>query len=512
MILRRSRSSSALKRFGFTLVELAIVMGVAGVLFAGLYRLISGGNQQLRDQSSANLQLQLITAVKSFLASPDGQTYMTTNTACGGNCAVGANFLLPLPSSGNAAGSAGCSGDGQLTAIMNVASQRTTWCSLLPPGFSSATSNSYGQVFYPVGGLGGIRVLPNIVTPGVTPTTYSFMIITAGGTSAPDTVGGRLSSLIGGDGGFIYSSNLCNASFLQYACGAYGAWSANINSFGFSTEATGGYVASRTYVAPEQDAGSNWLERNTSIQPDPTFAYNTMTTNLFIGLNTGGTNANLYMGPSGNSGIKGGNIIMASSSATSNGGTLDMVGGTIDLQNGVLQSTGTTGNSVSLVPTTKISNPMINVGSGCTKSSYNDATCPAAVQVTGDLTVTNFVVANSLYATTYYYYSDRRLKTNIKTLRDPLDDVMKLDPVSYTFKSGGKEGMGVIAQDLEKIYPQLVSGKGDAMKAVDYVGLIAPLIGSVQQLKLQNDELRQELKDQAAQQANLQKQIDALKK
>ena len=69
---------------------------------------------------------------------------------------------------------------------------------------------------------------------------------------------------------------------------------------------------------------------------------------------------------------------------------------------------------------------------------------------------------------------------------------MKLKPVSFTFKSNGKEGLGVIAQDLEKVYPQLVT-KGEGMKSVNYEGLIGPLIGAVQELKNENDDLRQQL-------------------
>ena len=110
MIYRRNRAA------GFTLTEMAIVLGVVGVLVAGLWNLISGASQQARDESAASQQSQLIAAVKGFLFSSDGQQFMTFNAGCGGNCGANANFKLPLP--GNAAGTASCLTDGALTAAM----------------------------------------------------------------------------------------------------------------------------------------------------------------------------------------------------------------------------------------------------------------------------------------------------------------------------------------------------------------------------------------------------------
>ena len=51
-MLRMTRN----KKRGFTLIELAIVLSIAGLLFVGLWRLLAGGNQQVRDQSAASEQ------------------------------------------------------------------------------------------------------------------------------------------------------------------------------------------------------------------------------------------------------------------------------------------------------------------------------------------------------------------------------------------------------------------------------------------------------------------------
>ena len=55
---------------GFTLIELAIVLGVTGILFGGLWRLLSTSNAQMRDQATANQHAQLISAVSGYLQSP----------------------------------------------------------------------------------------------------------------------------------------------------------------------------------------------------------------------------------------------------------------------------------------------------------------------------------------------------------------------------------------------------------------------------------------------------------
>jgi hypothetical protein len=83
---------------------------------------------------------------------------------------------------------------------------------------------------------------------------------------------------------------------------------------------------------------------------------------------------------------------------------------------------------------------------------------------------------------------------------------MRLDPVSFVYKRNGQKSLGVIAQDVEKVYPELV-GEREGFKAVNYNGLIAPLLGAVQELKKENDQLKHRL-DDMQQQINAQKKSD----
>ena len=79
-------------------------------------------------------------------------------------------------------------------------------------------------------------------------------------------------------------------------------------------------------------------------------------------------------------------------------------------------------------------------------------------------------------------YSDERLKDNIKTLTDGLDKVEQLRGVTYTRNE--KESIGVIAQEVEKILPEIVLTADDEMgtKSVDYSRLTAVLIEAVKEL------------------------------
>ena len=87
-------------------------------------------------------------------------------------------------------------------------------------------------------------------------------------------------------------------------------------------------------------------------------------------------------------------------------------------------------------------------------------------------------------------YSDERLKTNIQTINNALDKVMNLRGV--TFDKDGKEGLGVIAQEVQKVLPQVVLENNDEMKtlSVAYGNIVGVLIEAVKELKAEVEELK----------------------
>ncbi len=86
-------------------------------------------------------------------------------------------------------------------------------------------------------------------------------------------------------------------------------------------------------------------------------------------------------------------------------------------------------------------------------------------------------------------FSDERLKDNIETLEDGLDKVEQLRGVTYT--RDGRENIGVIAQEVEKILPEIVLTADDEMgtKSVDYSRITAVLIEAVKDLSARVKEL-----------------------
>ena len=95
---------------------------------------------------------------------------------------------------------------------------------------------------------------------------------------------------------------------------------------------------------------------------------------------------------------------------------------------------------------------------------------------TGTVTAPNFVSS-----------SDRRLKTDIETIGDALNLVRDLRGVRYVM--GGQPGIGVIAQEVEPILPEIVS-EADGLKRVAYGNLAGLLIEAIKVLADEIDQLK----------------------
>jgi hypothetical protein len=90
--------------------------------------------------------------------------------------------------------------------------------------------------------------------------------------------------------------------------------------------------------------------------------------------------------------------------------------------------------------------------------------------------------------------SDKRLKQNITPLKGSLDAISNMRGYHYHWadKSRGAElQTGVIAQEVEKYFPELVKHDERGFMAVNYVGLIPHLIESVRELKDQTAEIKE---------------------
>ena len=117
-----------------------------------------------------------------------------------------------------------------------------------------------------------------------------------------------------------------------------------------------------------------------------------------------------------------------------------------------------------------------------------------------DLAAGNVYASLNSYGTAFYYNSDLRLKENIKPLQNSLEKVQALKGYTFDWKATGKSDVGLIAQEVEKVFPALVAiNPVTGMKSVEYGNLIAPIIESIKELfnnqKKQDSEI-EELKKQ----------------
>lgn len=130
-----------------------------------------------------------------------------------------------------------------------------------------------------------------------------------------------------------------------------------------------------------------------------------------------------------------------------------------------------------------------------------------------------------------YFYSDAKLKKDIKEFKNALDQLGKLDIKSYTFDREKFPFMnlpqgpqvGVITSDMKKVFPNLVKraahpadpfnkeDKEVEFESVNYNALIPVLVQGVQELNSTDKALAEKAKEQEAKIEDLTKQIDELK-
>ncbi|MGZ3774497.1 MAG: tail fiber domain-containing protein [Pseudobdellovibrionaceae bacterium] len=109
-------------------------------------------------------------------------------------------------------------------------------------------------------------------------------------------------------------------------------------------------------------------------------------------------------------------------------------------------------------------------------------------------------VNGTIHASTFLYSSDRRLKKEIHSIENATDLAQQLSGVQFTWIANGQRDIGFIAQEVEKIAPDLVVTAADGFKAVKYGNIVALLVEAfkeqkeeVSNLKKTNQELKNEI-------------------
>ena len=161
--------------------------------------------------------------------------------------------------------------------------------------------------------------------------------------------------------------------------------------------------------------------------------------------------------------VKGNDISSSSATAITLSGTnvttlgdLTVTGNDITFGNGETISNG--------------SNGTISINANRTEMS-ND------LAVEGDLTIS----------------SDARLKSNIVSLGSTLSKLLLIDGKSY--EKDGKQRIGVLAQEIQEVFPELVAEDGNEMLAVNYQGLVPVLINALKEQQSEIETYRDEVSE-----------------
>ena len=127
--------------------------------------------------------------------------------------------------------------------------------------------------------------------------------------------------------------------------------------------------------------------------------------------------------------------------------------------------------------------PAFVVGNGTNGSDRSDA---FKVMFNGDATVSNDLTVNGDVTVS----SDARLKANIVSLGSTLSKLLNIDGKTYTIKKYGAQKIGVLAQDIQEVFPELVSEDKEGMLSVNYQGLIPVLINALKEQQKEIEYLR----------------------
>ena len=124
---------------------------------------------------------------------------------------------------------------------------------------------------------------------------------------------------------------------------------------------------------------------------------------------------------------------------------------------------------------------------------YKRLTTGMTVITPGDQTK-NVLIPLDLYVNgSLYNPSDVNLKTNVTTLSvEKNKSLLNLNPVEFEYKSDlhKKRHFGFIAQDIEKIFPELVSSDTVGYKTVNYLELITIMLSKMQSMQEEINDLK----------------------
>jgi hypothetical protein len=134
----------------------------------------------------------------------------------------------------------------------------------------------------------------------------------------------------------------------------------------------------------------------------------------------------------------------------------------------------------------------------------NDFSATGNITADGDMTADNFILS-----------SDRRLKHNIQPIHDALTKALFLNPVQFNHNEDNRADIGFIAQNVQKMFPELVHERKDGYLSLSYDQFTAinnaaihELYSEFQSLKKENQKLRNEVEKLKSKMNEICKQLE----
>jgi hypothetical protein len=268
----------------------------------------------------------------------------------------------------------------------------------------------------------------------------------------------QMALILGSSGGYFYA-DATNAGWYK-ASGASVYW--NVTNGNFNTN---GSITAGAAISGSSLSSSSSVSASTSISAG-------------TDISAGGAITAASGTISGTLGVatptSSGHATTKSYVDTAIGNQLDLVGtktmtGNLTIQSGSTQMKVTLGNSGGYF-----------YADASNAGWYKSGSCAVSWNTTdGSLTSTGNITA----------YSDERIKTDILTIEYALDKVRQLRGVTYKRKETGAAGLGVIAQEVLEVVPEVVQKNNDGMLSVAYGNLVGLLIEAVKELSSRVEEL-----------------------
>ena len=136
-----------------------------------------------------------------------------------------------------------------------------------------------------------------------------------------------------------------------------------------------------------------------------------------------------------------------------------------------------TANSTPSIFTNVGNNNIVQIGTNITNNIPNIT--GYQLNVNGNIGLTGNIFTNS----------DLRLKNNISTIDNALKKIINCRGVNFNYLNDSNINIGVIAQEIEKIIPEVVETKNNGYKTVNYLSIIGILIEAIKELNNKIDNL-----------------------